>query len=197
MVERLAFQRRSRLPAIVRCCLAGFAWCLAAAAEPPATESLIGRKPPEWAGLQWLNREPLQLSDLAGKVVLIRWWTAPACPYCRATAPALNEFYAEYRDRGLEVLGFYHHKSPEPLTASAVSQHARRYGFTFPIAIDPEWRALKQWWLQGGDERWTSVSFLLDRHGVVRHIHPGGQYVAGDKDYAVLKAKIEELLAEK
>jgi peroxiredoxin len=157
----------------------------------------MGQKPPEWGALQWLNREPLQLSDLAGKVVLIRWWTAPACPYCRATAPALNEFYAKYRERGLEVFGFYHHKSPEPLTASAVRQHAARYGFTFPIAIDPEWRALKQWWLHGSDEQWTSVSFLLDRHGVVRHIHPGGQYVVGDKDYALLKAKIEELLEEK
>jgi len=63
--------------------------------------------------------------------------------------------------------------------------------------VDPEWRTLKQWWLDRGDERWTSVSFLLDRKGVVRHIHPGGQYVKGDKDYDAMKAKIEELLAEK
>lgn len=166
---------------------------LAAAAEG----SLLGQKAPEWSGLTWLASEPLSLETLRGKVVLIRWWTAPHCPYCRATAPALNEFHRTYRESGLQVLGFYHHKSPEPLRREVVIQHAQRLGFEFPIAIDPQWRTLKQWWLDHGDERWTSVSFLLDRRGVVRHIHPGGEYVKGDADYAALKAKIEELLAEK
>ena len=55
-----------------------------------AGDSLLGRKAPDWTGAVWLNAAPLQLPQLAGKVVLIRWWTAPGCPYCRATAPALN-----------------------------------------------------------------------------------------------------------
>ena len=75
--------------------------------------------------------------------------------------------------------------------------HARRLGFQFPIAVDPQWRTLESWWLKNRDERWTSVSFLLDRRGVVRHIHPGGQYVKGDADYAAMKATIEELLRER
>ena len=174
---------------------------LAAVGAPTASgateDSLLGRKAPEWLGPEWLNAPPRALRELAGKVVLVRWWTAPHCPYCRATAPALNEFHREFRERGLEVIGFYHHKSPEPLTHGAVKQYAARLGFEFPIAIDPDWRTLKQWWLDRGEERWTSVSFLLDRRGVVRHIHPGGEYVKGDPDYAALKAKIEQLLAEK
>jgi len=160
-------------------------------------DTLLGRNAPDWSGLRWVDSPPVQLPELAGKVVLIRWWTAPGCPYCRATAPALNAFHREYRDRGLAVMGFYHHKSPEPLAPAAVKEHVRRLGFEFPVAIDPEWRNLKKWWLDGGSENWTSVSFLLDRRGVVRHIHPGGQYVKGDEDYRVMKAKIEELLAEK
>ena len=51
--------------------------------------------------------------------------------------------------------------------------------------------------LDTGDRDFTSVSFLIDCHGVIRHIHPGGQYIKGDKDYAEMKSKIEELLAEK
>lgn len=165
----------------------------AAGAEP----SLLGKKAPEWGSLTWLDSAPRSLAELKGKVVLIRWWTAPHCPYCRATAPALNEFHHTYRERGLEVIGFYHHKSAEPLRPEAVKQHAQRLGFEFPIAIDPQWQTLRHWWLDRGDERWTSVSFLLDRQGVVRHIHPGGEYVKGDADYAALKTKIEALLAEK
>ncbi|MDA2929744.1 hypothetical protein MYX84_07325 [Acidobacteria bacterium AH-259-O06] len=40
------------------------------------------------------------------------------------------------------------------------------------------------------DER----QFFIDRQGVIRYIHPGGQYVKGDPDYKTLVKKIEELL---
>jgi peroxiredoxin len=136
------------------------------------------------------------LDDLRGKVVLVRWWTAPDCPYCRATAPALNEFFGTYHPRGLEVIGFYHHKSDAALDVNAVKKYARAFGFKFPVAIDPECRTLRRWWLHTGERQWTSVSFLLDRQGVVRFIHAGGQYVKGDSDYAALESKIRALLAE-
>ncbi len=170
---------------------------LAVSPAAHASEKLIGTQATEWQVDHWLNSRPLTLADLKGKVVLVRWWTAPDCPYCKATAPALNEFYHEFHRAGLEVIGFYHHKSDEPLNPNAVAKFARRFGFKFPVAIDPDWRTLKKWYLDTGDRDWTSVSFLLDRRGVVRHIHPGGQYIKGDKAYADLKAKIEELLSEK
>jgi thiol-disulfide isomerase/thioredoxin len=120
----------------------------------------------------------------------------PGCPYCATTAPALNEFHARYKDKGLVVVGFYHHKSATPLDPAAVKRSAEKFGFRFPVAIDPGWRTLRRWWLDGGDRRWTSVTFLIDRRGVVRFVHPGGQYARGDRDYDALKAKIEELLEE-
>src|SRR5437870_3014600 len=173
------------------------ALCWLASCPARAGEKLIGTKPSGWQVEQWLNSKPLKLADLKGKVVLVRWWTAPDCPYCKATAPALNEFYREYHRRGLEVIGFYHHKSDEPLRVEDVKKYAQEFGFRFPVAIDADWRTLKQWWLNTGDRGWTSVSFLIDRQGLIRRIHPGGQYVEGDKDYAEMKAKIKELLAEK
>lgn len=162
-----------------------------------ASDPLIGKKPPEWQVTNWLNSAPLHLADLRGKVVLVRWWTAPDCPYCRATAPALNEFYSLYHNKGLEVLGFYHHKGKQPLDIAMVGKNAADFGFKFPIAIDWNWRTLHEWWLDNTQRDFTSVSFLIDRHGVIRHIHPGGEYVKCDKDYAAMKARIEELLAEK
>jgi peroxiredoxin len=154
----------------------------------------VGATAPDWKFDNWLNSTPLELKTLRGKVVLIRWWTAPSCPYCRATAPALNEFYEKYHDKGLQVIGAYHHKAAAPLDVDEVKKHAGEYGFKFPVAVDPEWGTLKRWWLAGDQKKWTSVTFLLDREGVVRFIHPGGQYVKGDENYAALQAKIEELL---
>jgi len=162
-----------------------------------AGQSLIGTKPSEWQVANWLNSEPLKLAELKGKVVLVRWWTAPDCSYCQATAPALNEFYSAYHSKGLEVIGFYHHKSDAPLSVEQVKQQAKKFQFKFPVAVDENWRTLKQWWLDRDHQDWTSVTFLIDRHGVVRHIHPGGQFVKGDKAYAELKVKIEELLTQK
>jgi peroxiredoxin len=160
-------------------------------------EELIGTKPAEWQVTNWFNGSPTKLADLRGKVVLVRWWTAPECPYCRATAPALNEFYDKYHDRGLEVIGFYHHKSDEPLKLETVRKYADGFGFKFPVAIDTDWKTLHQWWLDSEQRDFTSVSFLIDRNGVIRQIHPGGEYVKGDKAYAEMKAGIEKLLAEK
>ncbi|EEF61242.1 TlpA family protein disulfide reductase [Pedosphaera parvula] len=159
-------------------------------------DKLIGTVPPEWEATDWINSAPLKLGDLKGKVVLVRWWTAPTCPFCRATAPALNEFYEKYRETGLEVIGFYHHKSDEPLTQDWVKKYSGEYNFKFPVAIDRDWKTLHRWWLDAEKRDFTSVSFLIDRKGVIRYIHPGGEYVKGDKDYARLKAKIEELLKE-
>jgi peroxiredoxin len=170
---------------------------LAMAFPMHAADKLVGTKPPGWEVKDWMNSTPLKLGDLKGRVVLVRWWTAPGCPFCKATAPALNEFYRNYHEKGLEVIGFYHHKSDEPLTPELVKKYAGNFGFKFPVAIDPEWRTLNQWWLDSGKRDFTSVSFLIDRKGIIRHIHPGGEYVKGDKDYALMKAKIEALLNEK
>ena len=157
---------------------------------------LIGRPVPEWSVSHWIHSDSLSLGSLKGKVVLVRWWTAPDCSFCAATAPALNEFNRLYRGKGLAVIGLYHHKRPSPLDPSEVEDLANRFGFQFPVAIDPEWQTLKRWWFNGRERAWTSVSFLVDRQGIIRHIHPGGAYVKGDSDYAELKAKIEELLRE-
>lgn len=166
-------------------------------AAPLGEEKLIGTKPPEWQVADWLNSKPLTLKDLSGKVVLVRWWTAPFCPLCSETAPALNEFHEKHKDQGLVVIGFYHHKSPLPLDKAHVEHYAKKYGFQFPVATDPDWQTLRRWWLDGGEREFTSVSFLIDRKGVIRHIHPGGKLVKGDDAHTAIKAKIEELLGEK
>jgi thiol-disulfide isomerase/thioredoxin len=157
---------------------------------------LIGRRFAKWDVGEWINSKPLTLDTLRGKVVLIRWWTAPGCPFCEASIPALNEFARNYHDRGLVVLGFYHHKSPAPLTPAHVKEQIQQLNLEFPVAIDRDWSTLRRWWLDKHDRGWTSVSILLDRHGTVRHVHPGGAFFKGEIGYENLEKKIEALLAE-
>lgn len=167
----------------------------AVAAQAPGAE-LLGRPAPELAVTHWTNSEPLTLADLRGKVVLLRWWTAPGCPFCAATAPSLNTLHERYADRDLVVIGLYHHKSTAPLDSEQVARYAESFGFRFPLAIDEGWENLRRWWLDDGQRRWTSVSFLLDREGVVRWVHPGGEYPPASDDYAELEAMVEALLGD-
>jgi thiol-disulfide isomerase/thioredoxin len=112
-----------------------------------ADGKLIGSKAKDWELTDWINSRPLALNDLRGKVVLVRWWTGGGCPFCKATAPALNEFHDKYASQGLVVVGIYHHKSKTPLDVDGVKQLVEDFGFSFPVAIDPGWRTLKRWWL--------------------------------------------------
>ena len=158
-------------------------------------EDLIGTRAPAWTVSPWINTEPIELEDLRGKVVLVRWWTGPSCPYCRASAAALNDWQERYREDGLVVVGLYHHKARAPLRVERVKALARQMGFAFPVGVDPNWTTLRRWWLDPVPEaRFTSVSFLLDHEGVIRHIHPGGDYVEGEPEHAALEAAIEAQL---
>jgi peroxiredoxin len=172
----------------------------AAPSKPPdAAAAIVGTTPPEWKVERWINSSPRTLASLRGSVVLVRWWTA-GCPFCSASAPALRSFHRTYGKRGLEVIGFYHHKEDTPFDPEVYEATAREYGFSFPIAFDPDWRDFHQWMRDRNgkpvDTGWTSVTFLVDKQGVVRHVHPGGQYLDGDAAHAELTAALERLLAE-
>jgi len=164
--------------------------------------SLIGTKPPELQNVTWLTGGSHRLSDFQGKVVLIRWWTAGGCPFCAASAAALNSFAEELPATDLVIMALYHHKSSAPLTEDYVRVQARRLGFRFLVGIDNGWENLKRWWLDTGDRMWTSVTFLLDREGVIRYIHPGGVYTPEPTeifpkaydDYQVLRSSITKIL---
>ena len=165
-------------------------------ADPALASDLVGTTPPTWTTGEWLNSPPLTQAGLRGRVVLVRWFMSPSCPMCSATAPALETLHREFGDKGLTVIGMYHHKEETPLAPGEVAGYVKTYGFDFPVAVDPDWTTLKAWWLSGHDRDYTSVSFLLDKRGQVRGIHKGGRMAPGEPDYLAMKRGIEKLLAE-
>jgi peroxiredoxin len=166
--------------------------------------TILGQPAPDWPELAWVQGGPLSLSALRGKVVLVRFFTDRECPFCSATAPALNELDRDFRARGLVVIGFYTPKPrPRPASVDDVRRTVAAYGFRFPVAVDDRWKALRRLWLDRADSGWTSASLLIDRRGIVRHVHPGGVFAKDSSDpearrgYDEMRAAVESLLAEK
>ncbi|MEE4173548.1 MAG: TlpA disulfide reductase family protein [Xanthomonadales bacterium] len=168
----------------------------------------IGVAAPSFEFDGWLNSEPLTLDDLRGQVVLVRWWTE-TCPFCASSAPALRAINQSYGPRGLTVVGVYHPKAKRDsaLDMKRVERAVKARELDFPIAVDWDWRngTLADWWLTGPDRPATSVTFLLDKQGVIQYVHPGMEYheANGSEEHAQcandmvgIRAAIERLLAE-
>jgi thiol-disulfide isomerase/thioredoxin len=180
---------------------------LLAAAPASATDSgagLLGRPAPAFRFERWSRGGPLSLESLRGKVVLVRWWT-DGCHYCAATLPALETLRERHGRDGLVVIGAYHPKPPREVKDRKVLAYADKLGFSGPIAVDREWSTLDRYWLGGHPERtWTSVSFLIDRAGVIRWLHGGGEYHLSsdpeharcDREYRELEQALRTALAE-
>jgi peroxiredoxin len=162
--------------------------------------AVIDQPAPAFQVTQWFNSPPLALEDLRGKVVFLRWFMGPSCPFCSGTAPTLRALNERYAEKGLVVIGMYHHKEETPLDPEQVASWVKHYGYKFPVAIDKDWTTLQSWWLgnarAGHDRPFTSVSFLLDKSGVVRRVHLGGKIAPEGKDIDAITADVERLLAQ-
>lgn len=169
--------------------------------KPEEGSELIGTQAPELSGLNWLNTEPLQIGDLKGNVVLIRFWLI-GCPFCENTAPSLVELHQKYGDDGLRIIGIHHPKSERTKDTNLVRRVAKQFGYDFAVAQDNEWKVINEYWLGDKKRSYTSSTFLIDKNGIIRLVHGGGEfYKSGDNEdadraYHAIEKKINELLAE-
>src|SRR5438094_23499 len=71
-----------------------------------ASPDAAGGRAPEVTGVAWLNSPPQTLAGLAGKVVLVEFWTF-GCYNCRNVEPHVKEWHRRYAERGLVVIGVH------------------------------------------------------------------------------------------
>jgi len=101
-------------------------------------KTLVGKAPPELSAVD-LQGNPVSLSSLAGKTILLDFW-ASWCPPCREDAPALNKLQSKYGGRELVILGINvgedrlvvedflrEHQSKYPIVLSSENQLPRQY----------------------------------------------------------------------
>jgi peroxiredoxin len=146
----------------------------------------------------------VSLSDpyFRGKVVIVAL-AGSWCPNCHDEAAFLAPLYRRLRARGLEVISLQFEQFGDFARAAEATHRFRdRYGIDYTTLIagvsDKDDAASKLPQLNGVFAFPTTL--LVDRRGIVRHIHTGFSGPATGEHYtkltADLGARIEQLLAE-
>ena len=164
------------------------ACCLVAAACTPGAHADDRTAPlaPEFTGIShWINSEPLTMSQLRGKVVLVEFWTY-SCINCIHVAPHVKQWHHDYKDQGLVVVGVHTPEFGYERIQRNVETAVKRHGIEYPVAQDNGYRT----WNAFGNQYWPAL-YLVDRDGrvVYRHFGEGG--------YDRTEARIKALLAQR
>ena len=158
---------------------ASCALAMAIGAAAPAARA--GRVAPDCSLRSVADAQPYDLRKFRGQVLWVDFW-ASWCGTCAESLPFLNDLDREFRARGLQVLGINLDEDPQDALAFLEKNPA-----SFAQAADAQGDCPRSF----GVEAMPS-SYLIDRQGLIRHVHLGFQ--AGETEQ--LRALVNQMLAE-
>ena len=128
---------------------------------------MVVRAPAFQEGLEWFNSEPLMLSELKGKYLLLDFFTF-GCINCLNNLETIKALHERFSD-DLVVIGvhtgkFAHEKEPAALKAALL-----RYEIDYPVVNDPEHLIADAYAARG----WPTT-ILVDNRGYIAH-HASGE----------------------
>ena len=126
-----------------------------------AASSLDGQVAPDFV-LKSATGENLRLSEYRGDVVLINFW-ATWCGPCRQEMPILDDLYGRYQRVGFNLLGVNIDED-----SRRAMQMVQELGVNFPVLFDENKEVSKLYEVEA-----MPVTILVDREGIVRHVHHG------------------------
>lgn len=140
----------------------------------------VGEQAPEFR-LPALGADgSVRLADYRGVVVFLDFW-ASWCPPCLSSLPQLDALRGEFPSDQFQIVAINVDRDPRKALAFLA-----RHPVGYPSASDPK----GEWPERFGVPTMPS-SYLIDRQGVVRHVHAGFR----DGDIEKLRAQIAALLA--
>lgn len=151
----------------------------------PKSLNLNQKTAPELiGGGTWINSEPLTLSELKGKVVLVDFWTY-SCINCIRTLPFLRAWHEKYRQEGLVIIGVHSPEFEFEKISQNVKTAANDFDLTYPIVQDNDFLIWKAY-----DNHYWPAKYLIDKDGMIRYTH------FGEGKYNETEKMIQELLKE-
>lgn len=153
----------------------------------PANMLRSGERVPNFI-LSDLSGNPVSLSSLAGKGVVLNFW-ATWCPPCRREMPLLDAIQTEYGPQGLAVVGV---DLDEP--TEVVASFLATMDVDYPIWLDPPSTAHNSQRVRNVYDRFGGAGLpttvFIDRAGVLRGAH------VGELNRAILQEYAKRILRE-
>jgi peroxiredoxin len=147
---------------------------------------------PEFAkDTEWLQSKPLTMASLRGQVVVVHFWTF-GCINCIHNYPAYKAWQEKYAGKGVTIVGIHTPEFEREADVKKIRAKAEENGLKFPIVVDKDSQNWKNW----KNQYWPSV-YLIDKKGKVRYRWEGELDSEKTKGEALMRERIEELLAEK
>ncbi|MFB3053111.1 MAG: thioredoxin-like domain-containing protein, partial [Dehalococcoidia bacterium] len=135
-------------------------------------------------GHTWFNvSEPLSLSDLRGKVVLLDFWTS-GCINCQHIIPDLMRLEEEFAGE-LVIIGVHSGKYDREQEDASVRQSILRFGLQHAVVNDPDFVI----WSTYGVNAWPTLVIIDPAGNVV-----GGR--SGEGIYPVFQPAVAALVEE-
>ena len=128
------------------------------------------------------SKKTVSVSQLRGKVVYVDFWASWCIP-CRISMPSLDRLYKQHVARGFEVVGVN-----KDVRNEDAERFLKRVPVSFMLVADTSDNAAKAF-----DVKTMPSGYLIDRKGIVRHVHGGFTKSTSDQ----LAQEVETLLAEK
>jgi len=133
---------------------------------------------------EWLNSPRLTASGLAGKVVLVDFWTCTCINWLR-TLPYIRAWAHKYQEQGLVVIGVHTPEFPFEHNVDNVRRAVQQMRIEYPIVIDNDYAI----WRAFNNQYWPAL-YLVDGRGRVR------QRQFGEGEYDTSERAIQRLLKE-
>lgn len=111
--------------------------------------------------LENLKGEPVKLSDLRGKKVILNFW-ASWCPPCQVEAPEMQAYYEAHKSNDFTILAV--NATISEKSNSDVKDFVDDFGLTFPTVLDTVGTISKDYQVRG-----LPTSYFIDKQGVIHH----------------------------
>ena len=137
----------------------------------------------------WLNSAPLKIADLAGKVVLLDFWTFD-CWNCYRSFPWLRALESRLEPKGLQVIGVHSPEFEHEKVRDNVVRKIAEFGLKHPVMIDNDF----SYWRTMGNRYWPAF-YIIDKRGRVRAVFAGETH-QGDRQAEAIEDLLLQLLSE-
>lgn len=121
----------------------------------------------------WFNSEPVPISALRGRVILIHFWDY-TCIHCLRAIPYIQEWARKYEPYGLVVVGVHTPKFPFGKDPAKIQKVINRLGIGYPVVMDNEYLIASRY-----ESRSWPATYLIDKNGYIRLQNVGkGNYAS-------------------